>query len=66
MTPSSQQIVYTVLDCLAIIPPTLLTVYAVLGIFTGRVARATATPPWCILWVASVVWLALRGFGVVA
>lgn len=65
MSPENQQIVYTVIDVLALLLPALLFGYAACGIFTAG-ARAVATPPWCVLWVLSCAWLALRGFGVVA
>jgi hypothetical protein len=65
MSPENQQTVYTVVDCLALIPVVWITFWAIAGAFTGAV-RITAGYGGSILWVAAVVWLALRAFGVVA
>lgn len=64
MTPASQQTVYTVLDCLALLFAGTLAGFTVAGIFTGAL-RVTATRFWCLVAVLVVAWLALRGFQVI-
>jgi hypothetical protein len=65
MTPANQQIVYTVVDVLALVPILVIFAYLVAGVFTG-VMNATLTRPWCIIGVLAVAWLAVRGFGFLA
>lgn len=64
MTPENQQTVYTVLDCLALLLTGTVAGFALVGIFVGN-AHANATRFWCLVWVLSCAWLALRGFRVI-